>query len=159
CLDFAHALAGQPSAQPPPPKQAQRAVPDPAPEPTAPLNAASERVPSAPPKTKRLDLMTVYGTAQAVQRRPAGPDQDGEVLAFRVERYESTGRAHTVVPVEIPVDADEAAPPRRRRGWLTIAAVIGLITVVVASLVFVTHGFGLWSNNSGPGPVVKPERA
>jgi serine/threonine protein kinase len=203
CLDFAHALAGQPAVQPPAPKQAQRPVPDPAPEHTAPLNAASERVPSAPPQTKRLDLMTVYGTAQAVQRRPAGPDQDGEVLTFRVERYESTGRAHTVVPVEIPVaassgqlvdgdvvevngiwdgsllqantvfthdagapkrsrpttgDADEAPASRRRKGWLAIAAVIGLVTVIVASLVFVTHGFGLWSNSS-PGPVVKPERA
>ena len=205
CLDFAHALAVQPSTQPRPPEQERQPVPDPAPEHTTPLDAVSERASSAPPQTKRLDLMTMYGTAQAVQRRPAAPGEDGQVWSFRVERYESTGRAHTVVPVDIPVGSvsgqladgdvvevngiwdgrllhadtvvnhsagapkrwrptmgsDDEAPSsrRRRRGRLAIAAVIGLIAVIAASAVFVTHGFGLWSDSSSTGPVVKPERA
>ncbi len=100
CLDFAHALAGMPSPPPVPPVQDHTPTSDPA-QHTAPLDVANEEVSSAPPQTKRLDLMTVYGTAQAVRRRPAEPGQDSEGWLFRVERYESTGRPHTVVPVEI----------------------------------------------------------
>ncbi|MGH8967011.1 MAG: serine/threonine-protein kinase, partial [Actinomycetes bacterium] len=46
-------------------------------------------------------MLTILGTAQGVQKQPAGPDGDEEVWTFRVERYESTGEAHTVVPVEL----------------------------------------------------------
>jgi protein kinase-like protein len=93
CMDFANALAGlEPKSGPDPGTH------------TAPLASAEvvkdEGVPSAPPQTKRLNVMTVYGTAQGVRKRPEEHGQAGEFWTFRVERYESTGAAHTVVPVE-----------------------------------------------------------
>ncbi len=99
CLDFANALAGRPASTQPLARQ-QGPIVD-APEPTAPLRAAGTDASAAAPHTKRLDLMSVYGTATAVQKRPAEPGRDGEIWSFRVERYESTGAAHTVVPVEL----------------------------------------------------------
>ncbi|MGD9622624.1 MAG: serine/threonine-protein kinase [Mycolicibacterium sp.] len=68
---------------------------------TAPFDLADDRGSATPPHTRRLDLMTVLGTARAVNKRPAGPDEKEEVWSFRVERYDSTGEAHTVVPVEL----------------------------------------------------------
>ncbi|MCH9759894.1 MAG: hypothetical protein K0U75_04475 [Actinomycetia bacterium] len=46
-------------------------------------------------------MMTVLGTARAIQKRPPGPGENEEVWSFRVERYDSTGKAHTVVPVQL----------------------------------------------------------
>jgi serine/threonine-protein kinase len=46
-------------------------------------------------------MLTILGTARDVQKTPSGPDGEEEVWTFRVERYESTGEAHTVVPVEL----------------------------------------------------------
>ena len=68
---------------------------------TAPFDAAEDRAASEPSHTKRLDQMTVHGTAVSVQKRPAGRGSNEEVWSFRVERYESSGRPHTVVPVEL----------------------------------------------------------
>ncbi|ULE35838.1 serine/threonine-protein kinase [Mycobacterium sp. IDR2000157661] len=69
---------------------------------TAPFAFADESGPVAPQHTKRLDRMTVHGTARAVHKRAAGPGSgDEEVWTFRVERYESTGAVHTVVPTEL----------------------------------------------------------
>nr|MCH9737015.1 serine/threonine protein kinase [Actinomycetes bacterium] len=56
---------------------------------------------TTPPKTSRLDLMTVLGTARGIQKQPAGGGSGEEVWSFRVERYDSTGEAHTVVPVQL----------------------------------------------------------
>ncbi|MGB0961747.1 MAG: serine/threonine-protein kinase [Mycobacterium sp.] len=66
-----------------------------------PSSTAGDRSPSPPPSTRRLDKMTVLGTARAVQKQPAGPGNDEEVWSLRVERYDSTGKAHTVVPVQL----------------------------------------------------------
>jgi serine/threonine-protein kinase len=68
---------------------------------TAPFDGADDRAPSTPPSTKRLQVMTVHGTARAVQKRTSGSGRDEEIWEFRVERYESTGQPHTVVPVEL----------------------------------------------------------
>ena len=68
---------------------------------TAPFSTAEDRSPSPPPSTRRLDKMTVLGTARAVHKQPAGPGNDEEVWSLRVERYDSTGKAHTVVPVQL----------------------------------------------------------
>jgi serine/threonine-protein kinase len=51
-----------------------------------------------------------------------------------------------------------ASPASRRGKGIAIAAVAGVIVLVVAAAVFFTQGFGLWSEN-GAGPVVKIERA
>ncbi len=87
-MDFANALAG---VTPAPPDPGLR---------TAPLGSADGGAAGSPSQTKRLNMMTVYGTAQAVHKRPEEPGQAGEFWTFRVERYESTGVPHTVVPVE-----------------------------------------------------------
>lgn len=113
CLDFAQALAERSDAaartQHPPQAPAVPTAPFPPAHQSSPdlggltarLGAADERGSSAAPShTQRLDMVSVYGTAQSVRKRPAGPGDAGEVWSFRVERYESTGRPHTVVPVE-----------------------------------------------------------
>lgn len=214
CLDFARAFAAPPDhpgetntpAATSPPRPPDSGVH------TAPLAADDMPVPSAPHHTKRLEIRTVHGTARSVQKRSAGPGTDGEeVWTFRVERYESTGVAHTVVPVELrgssitgqladgdvvevtgiwdgrllaadtvinhsarsrgrhrpTVSAtkghDAAAKPlpaskSGKARSVALAAVIVVITLVAASAIVLTEGFGLWSD-SGPGPVVKPEAA
>ncbi len=117
CIDFARALGSSPDMttgdEPAPAVDTQPGVSAAAPaavsdaaEPvvgrrTAPFNTAEDRSPGPPPSTKRLDKMTVLGTARAVQKQPAGPGNDEEVWSLRVERYDSTGKAHTVVPVQL----------------------------------------------------------
>lgn len=206
CLDFAQALARQPDATATPPhtpdREARSAPSDPGVH-TAPFDAAADRGPSTPSHTKRLDLMTLLGTARAVQKRPTGPGNDEEVWSFSVERYEATGEAHTVVPVELRGNSitgqlsdgdvvevsgfwddrtlfadsviNRSAGTRGRRrptsfevkpGHAPVSksrrarnvAVGTAIAVIAALAIFLTNGFGLWSDG-GPGPIVKPERA
>ncbi|WP_166904733.1 serine/threonine-protein kinase [Mycobacterium sp. DL440] len=104
CLDFARALGGSTDVSTAPePVPARDAAPAP-PETgghTAPLEIPHVRERSSAPETRRLAMLTILGTAQGVQKHPSGPDGDEEIWTFRVERYESTGEAHTVVPVEL----------------------------------------------------------
>lgn len=108
CLDFARALGGSTDVstapEPVPERDSEQAPPDAGPH-TAPLEISDDREPSSSPETKRLAMLTILGTAQGVQKRPSGPDGEDEVWTFRLERYESTGEAHTVVPVELRGDS------------------------------------------------------
>ncbi|GJF14337.1 hypothetical protein NGTWS0302_36050 [Mycolicibacterium cyprinidarum] len=175
---------------------------------TAPLDAADDRVPARPPHTRRLDKMTVLGTARAIQKQAAASGDDEEVWTFRVERYDSTGNAHTVVPVQLrgssitgqlsdgdvvevtgfwdestlfaetvvnhsagtrrpagnhrrpPSTAFEVKPgntPSWRSRSALMITLLAIVAVIAVSAIFVTRGFGLWSDN-GPGPIVQPER-
>jgi serine/threonine protein kinase len=104
CLDFARALGGSTdvsTAPEPVPERDSEPTPTDAGGHTAPLEIPDDRERSSSPETKRLAMLTILGTAQGVQKQPSGPDSDEEVWTFRVERYESTGEAHTVVPVEL----------------------------------------------------------
>lgn len=92
CLDFARALGGSTEVSTAP----QPVTPD-----TAPLEMPDVQEHSSSPDTKRLAMLTILGTARDVMKTPSGPDSDEEVWTFRVERYESTGEAHTAVPVEL----------------------------------------------------------
>ncbi|ALI26992.1 serine/threonine-protein kinase [Mycolicibacterium fortuitum] len=92
CLDFARALGGSTEVSTAP----QPVTPD-----TAPLEMPDVQEHSSSPDTKRLAMLTILGTARDVTKTPSGPDSDEEVWTFRVERYESTGEAHTAVPVEL----------------------------------------------------------
>ncbi|ODR26067.1 serine/threonine-protein kinase [Mycolicibacterium porcinum] len=102
CLDFARALSGSTNAS-----TAPEPIPEHEPEPTpravgvhtAPLEISDDLERSGSTETKRLAMLTVLGTARDVQKRTSGPHGEEEVWTFRVERYESTGEAHTVVPV------------------------------------------------------------
>ncbi|QRY44211.1 serine/threonine protein kinase [Mycolicibacterium boenickei] len=104
CLDFARALGGSTDVSTAPGPVAKRdtepTLPDAGPH-TAPLELPDDLEKRSSPETKRLALLTILGTAQGVQKRPSGHDGEEEVWTFRVERYESTGEAHTVVPVEL----------------------------------------------------------
>ncbi|OLP00069.1 hypothetical protein BVU76_22740 [Mycolicibacterium porcinum] len=108
CLDFARALSGSTNVS-----TAPQPVQELDPEPTlrdggvhtAPLELPDDLAPRSAPETQRLAMLTVLGTAQGVQKRRSGPDGGDEVWTFRVERYESTGQAHTVVPVELRGDS------------------------------------------------------
>jgi serine/threonine-protein kinase len=100
CLDFARALAGQLDLATAPEPALERIPPDSGVH-TASLDSPDARDRRSPPQTRPLGVLTVLGTARAVQKQPAGPDDDEEVWSFRVERYDSTGKAHTVVPVEL----------------------------------------------------------
>lgn len=104
CLDFARALGGSTDVstapEPVPERDTEPTPPDAGPH-TAPLELPDDHERSSSPETKRLAMLTILGTAQGVQKHPSGPDGDEEVWTFRVERYESTGEAHTVVPVEL----------------------------------------------------------
>lgn len=91
CIDFARALSGQSDTP---------TAPEPVPERVPSSERLGGRDRTSSPPTRTLDKLTVLGTAQAVQKHPPGPDGN-EVWSFRVERYESTGEAHTVVPVEL----------------------------------------------------------
>lgn len=216
CLDFAQALGAGPDVTVSTETAPQRDPQPPAPDSgnpvtgghTAPFGLADDRNPSAPANTKRLDRTTVLGTARAIQKQPAGPGSDEEMWSFRVERYDSTGKAHTVVPVQlrgssitgqladgdvVEVDGfwddrtlfadsvvNHSAGPRRAAGthrrspspafkvkpgktpaWRSrkaaVIAALAMVAVIVASTIFVTGGFGLWSNSAGP--IVMPERA
>lgn len=90
CVDFATALSA-PGTTAASDRTAQ----------TAPFEAADVPIPNEPHHTKRLERMTVLGTARAVQKIAAEPGGGQEIWSFRVERYDSTGAAHTVVPVEL----------------------------------------------------------
>ncbi|MEW2480110.1 serine/threonine-protein kinase [Mycobacterium sp. NPDC049093] len=96
CLDFARALGGSTDVSTAPQPVAPATGVH-----TAPLEIPDVHERSSPPETKRLAMLTILGTARGVQKAPAGPDGEEEVWTFRVERYESTGEAHTVVPVEL----------------------------------------------------------
>lgn len=218
CLDFARALSARPAAKADDEIAPQGAAPA-AGSPAAALTTGGHTAafdatrhsdndhppvsPSQPTHTRRLDLMTVLGTARAIQKQPAGPADSEEVWTFRVERYDSTGEAHTVVPVQLRgsaitgslSDGDvvevsgfwddrtlfadgvvnhsagtrRASPPAHAKvtpgatpAWRSrkaLMAVLGAMVAVIAVTVTVaTGGFGLWSD-SGPGPIVKPERA
>lgn len=104
CLDFARALGGSTEVstapQPVPVRDSEPTPPDTGGH-TAPLEISDVRERSSSPETMRLAMLTFLGTARDVQKRPSGPDGEEEVWTFRVERYESTGEAHTVVPVEL----------------------------------------------------------
>lgn len=208
CRDFAEALAARPDttidAEFTPP--AARLPPPVDGEHTAAFDVTADSgpaAPSQPPHTRRLDLMTVLGTARAVQKRPAGPGTDEEVWSFRVERYDSTGKAHTVVPVQLrgtsitgqlsdgdvvevngfwdnrtlfadavvnhstgtrrrapaaPFKVKPGKTPAWRSGKALTVAMVTLVAVVAVAAIFLTRGFGLWSD-TGPGPIVMPERA
>ena len=96
CLDFARALGGSTDVSTAPQPVAPATGVH-----TAPLEMPDVHERSRSPETKRLAMLTILGTARGVQKTPAGPDGEEEVWTFRVERYESTGEAHTVVPVEL----------------------------------------------------------
>ncbi|OMC13337.1 serine/threonine-protein kinase [Mycolicibacterium fortuitum] len=96
CLDFARALGGSTEVSTAP----QPVTPGTGGH-TAPLEIPYIPERSSSPETKRLAMLTILGTARDVQKTPSGPDGEEEVWTFRVERYESTGEAHTVVPVEL----------------------------------------------------------
>ncbi|OBB26258.1 hypothetical protein A5792_03915 [Mycolicibacterium peregrinum] len=96
CLDFARALGGSTNVSTAP----QPVAPGTGAH-TAPLEIHDVHERSSSPETKRLSMLTILGTARGVQKTPSGPDGEEEVWTFRVERYESTGEAHTVVPVEL----------------------------------------------------------
>lgn len=96
CLDFARALGGSTDVSTAP----QPVAPGTGIQ-TAPLEVSDVPERSSSPETKRLAMLTILGTARDVQKTPSGPDGEEEVWTFRVERYESTGEAHTVVPVEL----------------------------------------------------------
>ncbi|OBB91954.1 serine/threonine-protein kinase [Mycolicibacterium peregrinum] len=96
CLDFARALGGSTDVSTTP----QPVAPGTGVQ-TAPLEISDVPERSSSPETKRLAMLTILGTARDVQKTPSGPDGEEEVWTFRVERYESTGEAHTVVPVEL----------------------------------------------------------
>lgn len=96
CLDFARALGGSTGVSTAP----QPVTPGTGGH-TAPLDIPDIPERSSSPETKRLAMLTILGTARDVQKTPSGPDGGEEVWTFRVERYESTGEAHTVVPVEL----------------------------------------------------------
>ncbi|OBF41380.1 hypothetical protein A5719_14020 [Mycolicibacterium peregrinum] len=96
CLDFARALGGSTDVSTAP----QPAAPGTGVQ-TAPLEVSDVPERSSSPETKRLAMLTILGTARDVQKTPSGTDGEEEVWTFRVERYESTGEAHTVVPVEL----------------------------------------------------------
>lgn len=96
CLDFARALGGSTGVSTAP----QPVAPGTGVQ-TAPLEIPDVHERSNSPETKRLAMLTILGTACDVQKTPSGPDGEEEVWTFRVERYESTGEAHTVVPVEL----------------------------------------------------------
>ncbi|OBA99064.1 hypothetical protein A5666_22425 [Mycolicibacterium fortuitum] len=96
CLDFARALGGSTGVSTAP----QPVTPGTGGH-TAPLDIPDIPERSSSPETKRLAMLTILGTARDVQKTPSGPDGEEEVWTFRVERYESTGEAHTVVPVEL----------------------------------------------------------
>ena len=104
CGDFARALAGRPgptaAAQHTTGGSARSAAPDSGVH-TAEFDSVDDRGPSTAPHTKRLDRMTVLGTARAVHKRPAGPGTDDEIWSFRVQRSDSTGQPHAVVPVDL----------------------------------------------------------
>lgn len=104
CLDFARALGGSTvvstAPQPVPVPDSEPALPDTGGH-TAPLEIPDVGERSRSPETMRLAMLTILGTVRDVQKRPSGPDGEEEVWTFRVERYESTGEAHTVVPVEL----------------------------------------------------------
>jgi len=94
CIDFANALSVPPTSS--------------ALEPggqTAPLPVEDRPFSASPHHTKRLQMLTVLGTARGVRQIPAEPGSGQEVWTFHVERYESTGEAHTVVPVELRGDS------------------------------------------------------
>jgi serine/threonine-protein kinase len=205
CLDFAQALSGRPdatAAAPHTPGGAARHVSPDSGVQTAAFDAADDRGASTPPHTKRLDRMTVLGTARAVHKRPAGPGTDDEVWSFRVERYDSTGQPHTVVPVDLrgsiagqlsdgdvvevkgiwddrtlfadalvnhsagtrgrhrstPYERKPVNPAVWRSRKARIVALVAAIAMIAAAAIFLTDGFGLWSDST-PGPIVKPERA
>ncbi|KLI04182.1 membrane protein [Mycolicibacterium conceptionense] len=96
CLDFARALGGSTDMSTAP----QPVTPGTGGH-TAPLEMPDIPEPSTSPETKRLAMLTILGTVRDVQKTPSVTDGDDEVWTFRVERYESTGQAHTVVPVEL----------------------------------------------------------
>ncbi len=96
CLDFARALGGSTDVSTAPQPVASGTGVQ-----TAPLEVSDVPEQSSSPETKRLAMLTILGTARDVQKTPSGPDGEEEVWTFRVERYESTGEAHTVVPVEL----------------------------------------------------------
>jgi serine/threonine protein kinase len=52
--------------------------------------------------------------------------------------------------------ARDQAPKGKRRRTVVLAAVIGVIVLVAAAVVWFTDGFGLWTR---PGPIVKPVSA
>ncbi|WP_458315897.1 serine/threonine-protein kinase [Mycolicibacterium brisbanense] len=99
CIDFARALNGRLNEATAPEPALERVPVD------SDVFTAGLENPGAParssPQTRPLGVLTVLGTARGVQKRPTGPDADEEVWTFRVERYDSTGHAHTVVPVEL----------------------------------------------------------
>jgi serine/threonine protein kinase len=55
------------------------------------------------------------------------------------------------------IDSTREPAPKRRRGRMAVlAAIVGVVVLVAASVVWLTDGFGAWG---GPGPVVKPVSA
>jgi len=204
CLDFAEALSGRPddtAASPDASASETRSAATDSGTQTAAFDVAEEFEPRTPPHTKRLDRMTVLGTARAVHKRPAGPGTDDEIWSFRVERHDSPGEPNAVVTVDLRdssiagrlSDGDlvevkgiwddrtlfadalvnhsagirvqrRPAPSQRSPGktvlrsrWARIVA-LAVAIAIIAVAIFLTHGFGLWSDGA-PGPIVKPERA
>jgi hypothetical protein len=51
---------------------------------------------------------------------------------------------------------DEAPTKARKRKWIPIAALVGVIVLTAATVLYVTDGFGLWTR---PGPIIKPVSA
>ncbi|HEX9833409.1 MAG TPA: serine/threonine-protein kinase [Mycobacterium sp.] len=63
-------------------------------------------------------------------------------------------RRRSHVPAEPP---RRAAPEKaRKRRWIPIAALVGMIALAAAVVLYLTDGFGLWTR---PGPIVKPVSA
>jgi serine/threonine-protein kinase len=55
------------------------------------------------------------------------------------------------------VESSRDKAPKRRRGWIAaIAALVGVIVLAAAAVVWFTDGFGAWTR---PGPMIKPVSA
>lgn len=56
------------------------------------------------------------------------------------------------------VDSSPDTAPKRRRGWIAaVAALVGVIVLAAAAVVWFTDGFGAWTTR--PGPMIKPVSA
>ena len=98
CLDFAQALAVRPGAPAGTERTSQQYGTGAC---TAPSELEGERGSATSSHTKRLNRRTEHGTAVSVRKRPAGLGDTEELWSFRVQRRQSSGQPHTVVPVEL----------------------------------------------------------
>ena len=71
-----------------------------------------------------------------------------------------SGRRRAPGPFAVRSNKPEPTPsPTRRRGRAVVAAVAVVAVAALVLTAVLTHGFGLWSPQRGPGPVVQPTQA